>query len=238
MADLSPIMTLFREFEAKYEQAADLSVEQDVANGLLDECNSLEKRMLAAPSTSARDFAAKVIVFTRYGDFALDCAGDGGVLDEALALLEVSERPDARLIELGKQFERVKAECRPLEREWKKLQRVFAKAREDAGLGEFDVFTPEIEKAWREISRETGYEPVRRAFMAKHSEAVRLMKAIHRTKATTLEGFAVKVAAVVFDQSDFEVCDPVPTDVAERELYRLARDIAKVVKKRGGTQCA
>ncbi|KQZ86944.1 hypothetical protein ASD64_05625 [Mesorhizobium sp. Root157] len=56
------------------------------------------------------------------------------------------------------------------------------------------------------------------------------MKAIHRAKATTLEGFAVKAAAVAFDQSDFEVSDPVPTDVAERMLYRLARDMAKAVK--------
>ncbi|MHA6686896.1 hypothetical protein [Mesorhizobium sp. A556] len=233
MADLSPIMALFREFEAKYEQAADLSIGEDVATGLLDECSILEKRMLAAPSTSARDFAAKVIAFTRYGDFALDCAGDGGILDEALALLAVRERPDAHLIELGKQFEQAKAECRPLEREWKKLQRVFATAREDAGLNKVDVFTPEIKKAWRGISRQTGYEPVRRAFMAKHGEAVRLMKAIHKVKAATLEGFAVKVAAVAFDQSDFEVFDPVSTDVAERMLYRVASEMAEVVKRGG-----
>ncbi|MHA6645853.1 hypothetical protein ACX3P1_25150 [Mesorhizobium sp. A623] len=83
MADLSPIMTLFREFEAKYEQAGDLSVEQDVANGLLDECSSLEKRIIAIPSTSAQDLAAKLIAYTRYGDFMPDCLGEGGVLDEA-----------------------------------------------------------------------------------------------------------------------------------------------------------
>jgi hypothetical protein len=81
--------------------------------------------------------------------------------------------------------------------------------------------------------RECGYRAATDAFYAKHGEVVRLMKAIHRTKATTLEGFAVKAMAVAFDQSDFEVSDPVPTDVAERELYRLARDMAKAVKARG-----
>ena len=69
-----------------------------------------------------------------------------------------------------------------------------------------------------------------KAFNKAHSECVRLMKAIHRAKASTLEGYTVKVAAIAFDQSDFEVSDPVPSDVAERELYRTARDMAKTVK--------
>lgn len=81
------------------------------------------------------------------------------------------------------------------------------------------------------IQKRCGYRTAFKAFIAVHSEAVRLIKAIHKTKASTLEGFAVKAAAVAFDQSDFNVGNPMPGgDVAERELYRLARDMAKVVK--------
>lgn len=90
MADLSPIMTLFREWEAKYRQAGDMSFEEEVASGLMDECGSLEKRIMALPTGTMQDFAAKLIVGTRYGDFELADVGKGGLIDEAQAILDCS----------------------------------------------------------------------------------------------------------------------------------------------------
>lgn len=134
--------------------------------------------------------------------------------------------PDAVLIELGRQFEAAKAKARPLEKQKFRLYAEYERLARLAGL------TDQVEdrKADGAIRRRCGYEGVANAFTKVHSEAVRLMKAIHRAKATTLEGFAVKAAAIAFDQSDFELGEPVGEDVAERELYRLARDMAKVVK--------
>lgn len=77
---------------------------------------------------------------------------------------------------------------------------------------------------------------VRKAFIAKHSEAIKLMKAIHRTKATTLEGVAVKLNAVPFDLYDFQL-EPKGGDVAEVQLLRLCKQTRELVKKRGGS-CA
>lgn len=86
MADHSPVMALFRAWEPKYRQAGDLSVGEEVADALLEECGGLERQMMATPVISVQDFAAKLIVATGYGDFMLE-GGKGGLLDEALAIL-------------------------------------------------------------------------------------------------------------------------------------------------------
>ncbi len=226
---ISPIMSLFREFEVKYRQAGDMAFEEEIATGLLDECSRLEKQITASPVTSAQDLAAKIIVETRYGDFLLSDPGEGGVYDEALALLADHQHPDAKLIELGQQFDAAKNEARTLEAELKRCRAIFEKACKEEGIPEdYTGF-----KASEAISRRTGNARAGRAFNKAHSKATKFMRAIHRAKASTLEGYAIKVAAIVFDQSDFEVSDPVPSDVAERELYRLARDMAKTVKAKG-----
>jgi hypothetical protein len=233
MAKLSPIMTMFREFEAKYEQAGDMSIEQNVVDVLLDECSALEKRILALPASSAQDFAAKLIVNTRYGDFISGEIGTGGLLDEAVAIL-AQENPDAKLVELGWQFEAAKTKARKLDPARNASFDAYETAKRAAGIPDLPRDQCSEQKALeRKIYRDTGYKDASEAFNAAHGECIRLMKAIHRTNATTLEGFAVKAAAVAFDQADFEVDVPVPSDVAERMLYRLARDMAKVVKAGG-----
>jgi hypothetical protein len=235
MADLSPIMTLFREFEVKYRQAGDMSFEEEKASGLLDECRGLEKQIMALPVSSAQDLAAKLVVNTRYGDYAPDGVGTGGLLDQALAILAVREHPDAKLIELGRQFDEIRAATVPLDEKRKAAYVAHEEAIAAAGIPDaFSDRTDEQAQLAKKIAHETGSAAAYDAFSKAHAKLIRLMKAIYRTKATTLEGFAVKAAAVAFDQSDFEVSDPVPTDVAERELYRLARDMAKVVKAKAG----
>jgi hypothetical protein len=152
-------------------------------------------------------------------------------LSDEIGQLAIAAHADAKLIELGRQFEKAKAETRPLEKERSRLRLACDVTAQSMGIA--DYAENGAASAYKKLWRQSGYKAVSDAFAAKHSKAVRLMKAIHRARATTLEGFAVKAAAVAFDQSDFEVDDPVPTDVAERELYRLARDMAKAVKAGG-----
>jgi hypothetical protein len=186
--------------------------------------------VVEAPCLSAADAIAKC----QFLALAMDGQDMGWfeeekVIRQIAALAGPNVHPDAKLIELGRQFERAKLEARSLERERMRLHAVYEAASAAAGISDDAAPTA----ASRKIMRECGYRAATDAFYAKHGEVVRLMKAIHKAKATTLEGFAVKAAAVAFDQSDFEVSDPVPTDVAERQLYRLARDMAKAIKARG-----
>lgn len=68
---LTPIMALFRQWETEW---------RDEEGDIL----AVERKMLALPSSSAADFAAKLIAHTGYGAFAVD---DGSPLfKEALAL--------------------------------------------------------------------------------------------------------------------------------------------------------
>ncbi|MGB3418743.1 MAG: hypothetical protein WBA36_18875 [Mesorhizobium sp.] len=234
MPDLSPIMKLFREFEAKHRQLSDLVVEDGSVDDLINECESLEERIIALPVGSAQDLAAKLITYTRYGDFTLDDVGKGGPLDELLAIVAVREHPDAKLIELGQQFEAAKAKARSLEPAYKGAGEKYGAAMSAAGISDFPLDRSEAQQAReRELYRDTGFKAASDAFNAAHHQCVLLMKAIHRTKATTLEGFAVKAAAIAFDQGDFEL-DPKPSAVAERMLFRMARSMAKVVKSGAG----
>lgn len=95
MSDLSSIMTLFREFEAKHRQAGDMSLEEEIAIGLLDECRNLEKRIMTIPAASARDLAAKLIVNTSYGDWCNAADDAFGADDEAAAEAAQSKASDA-----------------------------------------------------------------------------------------------------------------------------------------------
>ncbi len=138
----------------------------------------------------------------------------------------INEHPDAKLIELGRLFEAAKDAARKLDPENKRTRFIFLARCKERGIG--DDWSGI--RAFDAIAKSTGYRDASNAFNKAHAEAIKVMRAIHRTKAKTLEGYAVKVAAIAFDQSDFEIDDPVPSDVAERELYRTARDMAKTVK--------
>jgi len=144
--------------------------------------------------------------------------------------------PDAKLIELGRQFEALRAEVLPLDRKCKDAHAACEEAIAKAGIpNSSSERTPEQDELVKKLHRETIYSSEYDSFCKLHGKLIRLMKAIHRAKATTLEGFAVKATAIAFDQADFEVGNSVPADVAERELYRLAHDMAKVVKAESAT---
>lgn len=127
---------------------------------------------------------------------------------------------DAKLIELGRQFERAKAEARALRPERKRTHKLYIEAVNAKSVPLADVKTRD------QIARRCGHQAALRAFNAKHKEAIRLMGAIYRERATTLPGFAVKLAAVTFDRFDFDL-DPTGADVAEKQLLRLSKEIAK-----------
>ncbi|KQZ20305.1 hypothetical protein ASD50_21680 [Mesorhizobium sp. Root552] len=76
-------MTAFREWEEKSLKASDLSLDEEIAEGLLEDCRKIDKSMIALPAASLRDFAAKLLVRTDNGDF---CAPDD-VIAEAKAFV-------------------------------------------------------------------------------------------------------------------------------------------------------
>lgn len=67
------------------------------------------------------------------------------------------------------------------------------------------------------------------------SQTVRVMKAIHRLKPTTIEGIAVKLRAICFDLADFseEDADLRNGDVAEVQLGRLMKHVQKLARAQG-----
>jgi hypothetical protein len=140
----------------------------------------------------------------------------------------MANRSDAKLIELGRQFEQAKAEIRPLEAEKDRLGSLVEDALTQEGLP--SDFSPEAQTVRKRIARTVGYNSAYDAFTKKHNVAVRLMKAIHRERPTTIEGIAVKLAAISFDIADFEL-EPDDGDVAERQIHRLCRQVRHLVGK-------
>lgn len=86
----SPIMVLFWQWEAIYRQSWDDETSEEEAEECFDQMADLEARLLATPVTDAKDLAAKLIVYTMYGDATLrEDRKDGPVLTEAKALVGV-----------------------------------------------------------------------------------------------------------------------------------------------------
>ncbi|MBL8577696.1 MAG: hypothetical protein JNK47_10750 [Mesorhizobium sp.] len=234
----SPLLQLFQAWDdvQKRLRTVDptLTPEEDDAftNTLSKECCEIERRMLALPAEDALDFVAKFVVLSGGGDFPLN---EPSVLAEAASLLasppsgaiasdHITETADAELVELGHEFEKAKADARPLDAERRRLFDVYESEAEARAIAEHD------HKRRRQIMKSSGYLAASDAFTAKHNEAVRLMKHIYRKRATTLAGFAVKLSAVTFDQFDFELGTYDCEDVAEKQLVRLERDMRRIVQ--------
>lgn len=81
----SPIMVLFREWQAQYDlMSADNEDASDdnpyvYTTGTL---TKIERQMLALPSLDARDLAAKILAVTHFGDFVIDMRGAYPIMDE------------------------------------------------------------------------------------------------------------------------------------------------------------
>jgi hypothetical protein len=79
----SPIMMLFREWEATYSAACNGT--DEVCTALLRKCGKIEARMLSMPATGAADMAAKFLALSHNGYFLIDA--DSPFVTEALALV-------------------------------------------------------------------------------------------------------------------------------------------------------
>lgn len=237
MSDLSTLIKAYFSAQAAWRKL------DEEANGPTHESpewkayEDAEHAVLLFPCATMADVQLKA-QFVLLDDSAYDSVKNCIFLDNEedvlkrflLAFFEVpAPHPDADLIELGRQFEAAKEAAQKLDPERRRTRAVFEDACKDADIPDDWRGV----KAKKPIAKATGYRKASADFNKAHGVAWRLMKAIHRAKATTLEGFAVKAAAIAFDQSDFDVTVPVPSDVTERELYRLARDMAKVVKAGG-----
>lgn len=140
--------------------------------------------------------------------------------------MSIFSHPDADLIELGKQFDAARAAAAELEPERHRTFCEYERVAKERGL------PPEISAKHAAVMKEVGYSDAQRAMSAQLSRAVSLMKAIHRRPAPkTVQGIAVKLAAVTFDQSDFSVdLTNWTTDVAEEQLLKLSRQVSKLAR--------
>ena len=68
----TPILRLFRQWQALYEAANDPEITEEECEATCDQYRELEHRMLALPSECTADFAAKVCAYTSFGAFPLE----------------------------------------------------------------------------------------------------------------------------------------------------------------------
>lgn len=142
-------------------------------------------------------------------------------------------RDEAELLELGRRFDEALREARRLD---VPRQRLFSALQQIVEAENIRTLPrAKYAVACRRASNDSGYSAAVGAFQKVHSEAVRLMKAIHRAKASTLAGVAVKLTAVAFDMADFEVSlrPKGEADVAERQVFQLERQVRELVKGGG-----
>lgn len=77
------VMTLFRQWEATTVEAGSPTISEAEADQLFSICGDLGRAMLAQPTADIRDFAAKVLACSRYGEFALS----EGLIEEAKTIV-------------------------------------------------------------------------------------------------------------------------------------------------------
>jgi hypothetical protein len=129
------VMTLFREWEVLNNKQYDPGPCDDEAASLdCDRMAQIEDAMMRLPTTSAAEFAAKLIVVSGDGGFCLD--ENGSLLEEARALV----KPDAELIALEKELDEAWANERAVYAETKNDNSEEADARcADAFEGTSDI---------------------------------------------------------------------------------------------------
>lgn len=78
-------MTLFREWQAAWDRCNDITTPEPEADQLGARLNDIEGRILALPSTSAADMAAKFLAHSGHGDYIIEA--NSPFWKEALALV-------------------------------------------------------------------------------------------------------------------------------------------------------
>ena len=83
----SPILELFREWQVLHAAADEPGISDEKCDAICDQYHRLEDQMLALPSTSAADLAAKLCAYTGFGMFDLHENVAHELWDEARELL-------------------------------------------------------------------------------------------------------------------------------------------------------
>lgn len=103
--------------------------------------------------------------------------------------------------------------------------------RPDTNLIELGLLFNQNKSATAKLKRAlNGDKAGYRAFTRKADETIKIMRAIHRTPATTIEGIAIKLDAIWFDLRDFGE-DPAKPDVAEVHLLRLCKAVRAMARR-------
>lgn len=191
MADLSPIMTMFREWEAKYAEAGDMAKTTDEqSEALLDRCRVIEHQMLPVPAVSAPEFAAKLIASTSYGGFSVD--ENGLLIAEARALVAKNvEHSDAELLTLAAERYRLVELRTPIREKANRLSALAEEQWKSEGNGA-SRNDPAVWESYMDICRRVGLIDVEDARDAIDDQIFPLDGKIRAIPAQTVAGLKVK----------------------------------------------
>lgn len=93
MADLSPIMILFAKWNALRDRSDEPGLDDDEVHKRCHETDAVMDQIAMLPPTDARDFAAKLMCITHYGNYELnDWVHASEVIREAAELVGQPER--------------------------------------------------------------------------------------------------------------------------------------------------
>lgn len=83
----SPVMELLAEWKATLAVAEDPATAEDVAERAFNRMGEIENEMVALPSATAQDLAAKICAWSAFGDLGLDGDGSDALWAEMKALV-------------------------------------------------------------------------------------------------------------------------------------------------------
>ncbi|WGS02212.1 hypothetical protein MTX26_15905 [Bradyrhizobium sp. ISRA443] len=216
--------------------------ETDEYAALLDRCNANIASLIERPATSKEGYRAKASALQLQdliGDYRQHQQVAVSLADDLTGMCSVPQldrevpaasRPDAKLLELGQELERLLAFERPLSEESSRLHKLTDRVRyEKMGIDPDDENAcyfaararwKEWSKAWDPASDETGYSKAFANFSRARRRTARVVEKIFEIPALTLAGLLVRVRAI-------EVCDEVLDFEPDQSLLAEIRDFAR-----------
>jgi hypothetical protein len=191
MADLSPIMKLFREWETKFADAGDMvKTTDEQSEALLDRCRVIEHQMLSMPAVSAPEFAAKLISSTSYGGFSVD--ENGPLIAEARALVAKNvQHSDAELLTLAAERNRLVELRTPIREKANRLSALAEEQWKSEGNGA-SRDDPAVWEAYMDLCHRVGLIDAEDARDAIDDQIFPLDHKIRAIPAQTVAGLKVK----------------------------------------------
>lgn len=154
-------------------------------------------------------------------------------LPAAAEAASAAQNADADLIALGRQFDALRAACRPLDAESDRLYVEYQRIAAERGLA--GQWGPAATKAQCAVMKECGYKAAAVIRNRCHGRLVRVARRIHHMPpATTVEGVAIKLDAAVFELFDYALTpDADGLDLGRNELpiLHLSREVRALALK-------